>query len=310
MQFKKPKFWDHQGLSFWSVILFPLSIIFLVISFIVKISKIIFFKKNFKIPIICVGNIYIGGTGKTPLALEIFKFLKSIGKKPALIKKNYSYLSDEIEMLKKTGDTFVGKRKIAIYNSITAGNDIVILDDGFQDFSIKPNFSIVCFNSKQLIGNGFIIPSGPLRERLNAILRADCIVINGDKNLEFEDKISKNFGKKKLNIFYSKYKIKNIEKFENKKITAFAGIGNPINFFDLLKENGLDVDKTYSFPDHHNYSQKDFEKIKENNLTKIVTTEKDYCRMTNEQRQFCDYVEVSLEIQNKDKFKDLIQSYL
>ena len=90
----------------------------------------------------------MGGTGKTPLALEIFKFLKSIGKKPALIKKNYSYLSDEIEMLKKTGDTFVGKRKIAIYNSITAGNDIVILDDGFQDFSIKPNFSIVCFNSK------------------------------------------------------------------------------------------------------------------------------------------------------------------
>ena len=213
-------------------------------------------------------------------------------------------------MLKKTGDTFIGNRKEAIYNSITAGNDVVILDDGFQDFSVKPNFSIVCFNSRQLVGNGFVIPSGPLRERLNAILRADCIVINGDKNLEFEDKISKNFGKKKLNIFYSKYKIKNIEKFQNKKITAFAGIGNPKNFFDLLRENGLDIDKTYSFPDHYNYSQKDFDKIKEDNLTKIVTTEKDYYRMTNEQKQFCDYVEVSLEIQNKDKFKDLIKNYL
>ena len=116
-------------------------------------------------------------------------------------------------------------------------HDAAILDDGFQDFSIKPNFSILCFNSKQMIGNGLIIPAGPLRESLRAIKRADCIIINGNKNLEFENKIFEITKNKNFKLFYSKYKIKNIDKFRNKKITAFAGIGNPSNFFELLKEN-------------------------------------------------------------------------
>ena len=118
----------------------------------------------------------------------------------------------------------------------------------------------MCFNSKQLIGNCLVIPSGPLRESFNSILRANCILINGDKNLEFENKIKKTF-KKEIKIFYSKYKIKNMENLQNKEIIAFAGIGNPSNFFDLLKENNLNLKKTYSFPDHHFYSQKDFDKI-------------------------------------------------
>ena len=144
-----------------------------------KVSS-IFKTLNHSLPIICIGNIYVGGTGKTPLAVEIFKFLKSNGKNPSFIKKHYDFLIDEIRMLRKIGDTFhAKKRSIAIKLSELNGNDVAILDDGFQDFSIKPNFSILCFNSKQLIGNGLIIPSGPLRERLNAVSRADCIIING-----------------------------------------------------------------------------------------------------------------------------------
>ena len=311
MQIKKPKFWDYRRVSFWSILLFPISGIFLIVSLIVRIFKILVLHKKFPIPIICIGNIYVGGTGKTPLASEVFKLVKSIGKNPAFIKKDYDYLLDEIKMLQKIGTTFIDdNRRSAIDRSIIKGHDVAILDDGFQDFSIKPNFSILCFNSKQLLGNGFVIPSGPLRERLSAILRADCIVINGDKNLEFENKINKNIGKKKIHIFYSKYKINNMEKLKNEEITAFAGIGNPLNFFDLLKENGLNVKKTYSFPDHHNYSQKDFDKIIENNSTKIVTTEKDYYRMDTKQKQNCDYVEINLEIENKDEFESLIKSYL
>jgi tetraacyldisaccharide 4'-kinase len=162
-----------------------------------------------------------------------------------------------------------------------------------------------------MIGNGQVIPSGPLRERLNAIQRADCIIINGDKNLEFEKKLSKIIeNKKTLHIFYSKYKINNIEKFKNREITAFAGIGNPTNFFDLLKENNLNIKKTYSFPDHHNYSEKDFKKIINDKSTKIITTEKDFYRMNEVQKQSCEYVKVDLEIKNKDKFKEIIKSYL
>tara|TARA_Y100000768_G_scaffold99879_1_gene72934 strand:- start:584 stop:1519 length:936 start_codon:yes stop_codon:yes gene_type:complete len=311
MKFKKPKFWDYKKISIWSILLFPISIIFLFASLIVRIFKSLLLRKNYKIPIICVGNIYVGGTGKTPLASEVFKLIKLIGKNPAFIKKDYDYLFDEIQMLKKIGPTFLGgNRGVAINNLIMKGHDVAILDDGYQDFSIKPDFSILCFHSNQLLGNGFLIPSGPLRERLGSILRAECIVINGFKNLDFENKVNNYLGGKKLPIFYSKYKIKNIEKLKNKEITAFAGIGNPSNFFKLLKENGLNLRKTYSFPDHHYYSQKDIDKITKNNPSKIVTTEKDYCRMDDKQRQNCECVEIDLEIENKTEFESLIKSYL
>ena len=304
MNFKKPEFWDYSGLSFWSIILYPVSLLFLFTSLAIKLLKI---QKKFPIPIICVGNIYVGGTGKTPLASEIFKIIKSSGKNPCFVKKGYDYLYDEIQMLEKIGKTYSNKnRKEAISSLISLKHDVAILDDGFQDFSIKKDFSIVCFNSRQLIGNGFLIPSGPLRESFKSINRADCIFINGDKNIQFENKINKI--NKSAKIFYSKYKIKNIENFKNKEIVAFAGIGNPSNFFDILKENNINVKRTYSFPDHHNYSQKDFDKIIGDEHIKIVTTEKDYCRMNDKQKLSCNYIEVGLEIENKIEFINLIKS--
>ena len=307
MNFKKPKFWDRSSISFWSILLFPFSLVFLLTSLIIRKFKT---QKRFSIPIICIGNIYVGGTGKTPLTSEIFKILKSSGKNPGFVKKSYSYLSDEITMLQKIGKVFYDKNRThAIRKLILEGYDVAVLDDGFQDFTIKKDFSILCFNSKQLIGNGLVIPSGPLRESFNSILRANCILINGDKNLEFENKIKKTF-KKEIKIFYSKYKIKNMENLQNKEITAFAGIGNPSNFFDLLKENNLNLKKTYSFPDHHFYSQKDFDKIIGDNATKVVTTEKDYYRMNDEQKKNCYCVVVDLEIENKDEFINLIKSKL
>ena len=304
MNFKKPEFWDYSELSFWSIILYPFSLLFLFASLIIKLLKI---QKKFPIPIICVGNIYLGGTGKTPLALEIFKIIKSSGKNPGFVKKGYDYLYDEIQMLEKIGKTYLNKnRKEAISSLISLKHDVAILDDGFQDFSIKKDFSIICFNSKQLIGNGFLIPSGPLRESFKSIKRADCIFINGDKNSRFENKI--NEINKNAKIFYSKYKIKNVENFKNKEVIAFAGIGNPSNFFDLLIENNINVKRTYSFPDHHNFSQKDFDKIIGDNHIKIVTTEKDYCRMNDKQKLSCDFIEVELEIENKNEFISLIKN--
>ena len=304
MNFKKPKFWDYPGLSVWSIILYPLSLLFLLASSILRILKV---EKKFSIPIICIGNIYVGGTGKTPLALEIFKIIKSSGKNPAFIKKGYDYLYDEIQMLDKTGKTYSNmNRKEAINSLIFDKHDVAILDDGFQDFSIKKDFSIICFNSNQLIGNGFLIPSGPLRESFKSIKRADCIFINGNKNIQFENKI--NNINKNTKIFYSKYKIKNLQNFKNKEVIAFAGIGNPSNFFQLLKENNINVKKTYSFPDHHNYSQNDFDKIIGGKYLQVVTTEKDYFRMNDKQKLNCDYIEVDLEIEYKNEFINLIKS--
>ena len=308
MNFKKPKFWDYKKRNFISNLLLPLSLIYRLIFWVFKITTRIKIHKKSPIPVICVGNIYLGGTGKTPLVIEIHKILKSLDKNPAFIKKYYNYLSDEINMLTKTGKVYTNKKR---YNGIllSAANkhDVAILDDGFQDFSIKPNFSILCFNSKQMIGNGQLIPSGPLRESMNAIKRADCVIINGDKNSYLEEKILSI--KKNIHIFYSNYKIKNVEKYQGKKIIAFAGIGNPVNFFELLKENKLNVIKTYIFPDHHNYSNNDFEIVTKETSNLLVTTEKDFSRMNDEQKGKCDMVEVSLDIENKQKFIELIKFY-
>jgi tetraacyldisaccharide 4'-kinase len=307
MNFKKPKFWDHSGLSFWSIILYPFSLLFLFASLVIRILKI---QKKFPIPIICVGNIYVGGTGKTPLAKEIFQITKSLGKNPAFIKKYYSYLDDEINMLQKTGKTFfLNRRKDSIEALIKNGYNLAILDDGFQDLSIYKNFNIVCFNQKQWTGNHFVIPAGPLREKLSALKRADCILINGNKDTKIENQIYK--VNKSAKIFYSKYKALDIDRFKEKKICAFAGIGNPSNFFELLKENNLNLVNKFSFSDHHDYSYTEIENmVKKFNDCILLTTEKDYCRIPLDSilKGFkIEYLKIRLEIENKDNFIKLIK---
>ena len=306
MKLKKPKFWDSSRFSFWAILFFPISILFLLFSFINKYK----ISKKFPIPVICVGNIYVGGTGKTPLASEIFKITKSLGKNPAFVKKYYDYLKDEITMLKKVGTTFVSKsRKEAIESLIKNKNDIAILDDGFQDYTIKKNFSVVCFNQKQWIGNGLVIPSGPLRERITAVNRSDCIVINGERNIKIEDQIYKK--NKNAKIFYSKYKPVDINRFKDKQIYAFSGIGNPSNFFDLLRENNLNLIGTNSFPDHYHFAVPDLEMlIKKINSEKnqiLLTTEKDYFRIHDNFKTHFQYLKIELEIENKDNFIELIK---
>ena len=307
MKIIKPKFWDIKKKTFWSLILFPLTMIYYFIFFIKKFKK----KKNFKIPIICVGNIYLGGTGKTPIVLELFNILKDLNKNPGFIKKYYDYIYDEISMLKNVGPTFVSKNRVeAVENLIKKNHDVAILDDGFQDFSINKNFSLICFSSNQWIGNGFLLPSGPLREPLSAIKRANCIIINGKKNIEIENKILK---EKDIKIFYSKYIPENIDKFKNNKIIAFAGIGNPINFIDLLKEYNLNIVDTISFPDHYTYKANDIDLLKKKankvNAT-LVTTEKDYIRLDNSLKTNINYLKVKLEIENKERLIELLKSKL
>ena len=304
MKLKKPKFWDNPKLSIWSILFFPFSLIYFFLSYIKQLKR----SKKFHVPVVCVGNIYLGGTGKTPLAKEIFKITRSLGKNPAFVKKYYDYLEDEIKMLEGMGKTFAAKERAeGIELLIKNNNNIAILDDGFQDSSIRKNFSILCFNQKQWIGNGFLIPSGPLRERLSSIKRADCIVINGDKDNIIENQINEI---KQLKIFYTKYKPKNLEILKDKKIFAFAGIGNPLNFFELLKKNNLQLLNYQSFPDHYNYKKKDLDNLKskarELNAL-LLTTEKDYCRINNNFRKGIEKLDVDLEIDSKEEFINLIK---
>ena len=271
MKVLKPKFWDKK-VSFLAITLLPFS---LIIWLLIMIKKKITTKLDFKIPIICVGNIYVGGTGKTPLAVILAKEIKLMGKNPAILKKFYESHQDEHNLIEKNFNNLIleKNRSIGINKAIEQGFDTVILDDGLQEYKIKKNLSIVCFNEKQLIGNGFIFPAGPLRESLNALNDVDFIVINGKENKNFQKKILKI--NPNLSFFYSEYKLKNYEQFKNKKLLAIAGIGNPSNFFDLLEEKGLVVAKKLVYPDHHRFTKKDFQNIiniaSKNNL-KIITT--------------------------------------
>ena len=257
MKLLKPEFWAKKN-SFISILLWPVSLIY---QFFFYIATFLTKEKNYKIPIICVGNIYLGGTGKTPLTLFLTKNFEKQGKKTSIIKKYYPEHFDEHLMIRNyTNNLFLNKSRQKALNIIENNNfDLAILDDGFQDLSIKKNFNILCFNSKQLIGNGFTFPSGPLRERMSSIQRANVVMINGKKNISFEKKI-KDISKK-IEIFYSKYEPININEFKNKKVFAFAGIGNPENFFEMLEKNNIDLQKKIAFPDHYEFSKKEIEKI-------------------------------------------------
>ena len=189
MNFFKPNFWDKNKISFLSVILYPIS---LLIKLLIFLNYLLRKNYNFPIPIICVGNIYLGGTGKTPLSIEIFSILKKMNMNPVFIRKEYSSFHDELNLLKKTGVTYQSKKRVdAIKEAIKNKANIAILDDGFQDLTVNKNLSIVCFNEKQWIGNGLVIPAGPLRESLFALQRANCAIINGNKNINIENIILK-----------------------------------------------------------------------------------------------------------------------
>jgi len=150
-----------------------------------------------------------------------------------------------------------------------------------------------------------------LREDLSALKRANCVIINGDKNAYIENKIfEKN---KEIKIFYTKYKPQNISEFNNKKIIAFAGIGNPENFFDLLKGNKMDLVEEIKFSDHHKYSERELEnlinKTKEDN-TILVTTEKDYHRIEENYKKNINFLKIKVEIENRNQFIDEIKKII
>ena len=308
MFYKKPKFWDKKNKTILCILLSPIT--FLILIFI-KLKN-LRTRKKYSFPIICVGNIYLGGTGKTPLSIEIFKVCKKFGKKAAFVKKFYPYLKDEIRLLKKYSKVFSDQSRIVSLNRMEKENfDIAILDDGFQDASIEKKYSIICFNSKQWIGNGLVIPSGPLRENLSALERANCVFINGKYNKSFNNFLLKI--NKHLKIFYYKYKILNLKTFKKNKVIAFAGIGNPTNFFSTLRENGLKLIETISFPDHYDFSKKDLDNlINKSNLkgAKLITTEKDYHRLNNKYKSHINYAQTKLVIGNKTYFEKTIQKQI
>ena len=304
MKFYKPKFWDRRDhISLFSIFLLPFSLLAIIKNY-YENNKI---KKNFyDLKTICVGNIYIGGTGKTPLVMNLANHFKKKFK-TYIIKKNYISHLDEMRLLdSKHKVIFEKTRELSITKAENKKAEMLIFDDGLQEKKINYDLKIVCFNSLKLDGNGLIIPAGPLREKLDSIKNYDVVLINGDSNKETKNFINKI---KKINpnmkIFTGKYVPKNYSKLKKKKFIIFSGIGNPHTFSDTLKNLKIKFNRYEEFPDHYDYKDSDLQKLRY--LAKIkncelLTTEKDYFRLKKSFRKNINYLKVELLVEQKKQF--------
>ena len=306
MKIKKPFFWNEKNII--SLSLIPFSII----TFIINIFKNRLPKKKYRIKTICVGNIYVGGTGKTSLCIEINNILKHKFK-TVFIKKKYFDQFDEGELLKTHGNFLSNKnRNLSLIRAERNKKfDLAILDDGLQDKTIKYDISIACFNTIYGAGNKLLLPAGPLRENLSILRNYSAIFLNGEKNNKKLFSVVKGYNN---NIFSAKYLPTNIVKFNRKKkYLYFCGIGNPEEFENTLKKYRFNIVKKFIFPDHYNYQNEEIDEIKRIALDKnleIITTEKDYKRLNLRNKKNIKYLKTKLEIKNLNKFKKFLKEIL
>ncbi len=303
MKIIKPKFWDLKELNILAFLLLPFTFILIINNFILNLKK----KKKFKkIKSICVGNIYVGGTGKTPTSIKIYNILKK-NYKVVIGKKFYKDQLDEITLLKKYSKVISLSERIDIIKKAKKNkNQIIIFDDGLQDRKLTYDLKIVCFDSENLIGNGNLLPSGPLREKIKSLKKYDCVILKNDTS------IPKNFIKKiikinkNLKIFYTFTSIENLKKFNrSNKYLIFSGIGNPVSFKNILKNKNFNIVKEVVYPDHHIYKQKDIKYIK-NQAKKfranIITTEKDYIKLSKTNKKKINFIKTKINIRNEKSF--------
>jgi len=302
MNLKKPKFWDQKKPNILAYLLLP-------VSFLLDLLKLLRFKKKIKkskIKTIIVGNIYLGGTGKTSLSIRINELLSERKIKSCFVKKFYPNQYDEQKLLESRGKLFTSLKRIEAINSAeNKGYDVAILDDGLQDNSINYDLRFVCFNNINWIGNGFTIPAGPLRESINNLKNYKHIFLNG--NLENLDDIKRHIYKinPNIDIHIGKYVPLNIEKFnKDKNYLVFSGIGNHQTFVSMLREYKFNIVQDIEFSDHYKYNNFDINNIQKisNNLNcQIITTEKDYLRLDKEKIHNINFIKSELKILDEEK---------
>ena len=299
MKINRPLFWNNINLI--SILLYPLSLV----TFFINILKKTSYKKDLKIKTICVGNLYVGGTGKTPLSIKINKILKK-RYKTVFIKKKYYNQIDEQKILQQNGNLICkNNRSEALEAAFKRKYQVAILDDGLQEKIFKYTIAIACFNSSDGLGNNFLLPAGPLREAASEIKNYDAIFLNGEKNnkklFNYLKKINRN-----IKIFEAKYIPTNLSTFNrNSNFLFFCGLGNPSEFEKTLKKYKFKIKDKFIYPDHYNFSDSDISDIKilakKKNLN-IITTEKDYLRLNKKNRKNIKFLKIDLNIKNIKNF--------
>ncbi len=309
MKISKPKFWDFKKPNYLSYLLLPFTLPIILNNYVLSFKK---KNNNENIKTICLGNIYVGGTSKTPLTIKLNQILQKLNFKTASIKKFYKGQIDEQKLLSAKTNLYCKKNRVDALNDAIKDNiDIAIFDDGLQDDYLNYDLSFVCFNNNW-IGNGFLIPAGPLREKLKNISKYDAIFLNGNE----EDNVSIKHSIQKINnnikIFETYYKPTNIDKFNiNENYLIFSGIGNPNSFKKTLLKNKFRIIKEIIFPDHYNYKKDDIEEIKiiaDRLNAKIITTQKDFIKISKENSDKINFLEIDMAIKEQSELISFIKS--
>jgi tetraacyldisaccharide 4'-kinase len=246
------------------------------------------------VPVLCIGNLVAGGAGKTPVALSLAPILRAAGKVPHILSRGYggsltgpmqvdparhsaAETGDEPLLLAQAAPTWIGADRVASARAaIAAGAQILLLDDGFQNPTLHQDLSLVIIDGAYGLGNGRVIPAGPLREpAAGGLARAQAIVLIGDDRTGIA-----RCGK---SLLTARLDPRGADDLKGQKIVAFAGIGRPEKFFATLRALGADLVTTHPFPDHHPYRESELARLVAEASTQgalLVTTEKDRVRMT------------------------------
>lgn len=255
-----------------------------------------------RLPVICIGNFTAGGGGKTPTAIAVARILLAQGERPAFLTRGYgganagptlvredanaSDVGDEPLLLAAVAPTVVSADRVAGTKNIEAtGATIIVMDDGFQNPSLHKDLSLIAVDAASGIGNGLIMPAGPLRAPLQVqINRADALIVIGEggSTASLADAFTQR-GKTVLQAIIAP----NCDPRWLGVMPAigFAGIARPGKFFATLRANGARLIDTHAFPDHHRYIEREARRLldaAEEKNAMLVTTEKDWARLPDE----------------------------
>jgi len=318
MPLRTPKFW-YQKPGVLSLMLTPLSWLYRIGAFLDKSLKNTPYISS--IPVICVGNAITGGGGKTPTAIALMKLIKdqNIAKKPVFLTRGYGannqharlvdikadsalHVGDEALLLAQHAKTIVSSnRKTGAKMAEDKGFDLIIMDDGMQNYQLQKNINLLVIDRQIDFGNNKILPAGPLRETLKNVLdKTDAIICIGRP---FQSD---------LPVFESTIKPENKLKAD-KKYIAFAGLALPEKFKNTLLDLKIKLAGWYEFSDHYQYTNNDIKKLKtdaKDNDANLVTTEKDFVRINNNLRDGIETLPISLEISNPVNLSEFIKEQL
>ncbi len=325
---REPQFWWRHG-GAEVTLLMPLAAIYGVIA----ARRMTRGGTRVNVPVICIGNPTVGGAGKTPTALAVAAMLAAEGERPAFLSRGYggrlagplrvdpavhgaAEVGDEALLLARMAPTIVARdRGEGAAAAIENGGSVIVMDDGFQNPSLSKDFSVLVVDARRGIGNGRIVPAGPLRAPLAAQLdRAQALIVVGDGAVP---EIETEAARRALPLFRARLApdMKVIVALDGSRTLAFAGIGDPEKFFATLRGAGVAMAATRSFPDHHRFTSAEVlalcEQAEREGLT-LVTTEKDWARMQGEAAMArlaarCRTLPVTLELADDAGFKSLLR---